>query len=263
MAPVEADLGPAVVQRPPPVFPCTYMHVHTYPLTLAHTHAHAHSAYHQPHHAERPGIATGSTSLQIRGTEGGPRPDSFGLPSPNPTCGNGLLRPRCTRRRGLGSACLRSSFSPTCLCGLHPPPFHSSVFLHLCCYFMGAGLVCPLWNRGPGSTLSSGSYNRKEVLGPPQAWDPWRRCWAHLTGLADRRSLCLAFQNMPNVRDHDASIYLRLQGDALSVGGYEANPIFWEEVRHGGNEGGFWGYVSAWRSPLPDRPPPEAPRVHT
>lgn len=26
--------------------------------------------------------------------------------------------------------------------------------------------------------------------------------------------------------------YLRLQGDALSVGGYETNPIFWEEVRH-------------------------------
>ncbi|XP_054375352.2 sarcosine dehydrogenase, mitochondrial isoform X5 [Pongo abelii] len=37
-------------------------------------------------------------------------------------------------------------------------------------------------------------------------------------------------QNMPNVRDHDASVYLRLQGDALSVGGYEANPIFWEKV---------------------------------
>ncbi|XP_064027219.1 sarcosine dehydrogenase, mitochondrial isoform X3 [Pogoniulus pusillus] len=36
--------------------------------------------------------------------------------------------------------------------------------------------------------------------------------------------------NMPNVRDHDASVYLRLQGDALSVGGYESNPIFWEEV---------------------------------
>ncbi|XP_032706749.1 sarcosine dehydrogenase, mitochondrial-like, partial [Lontra canadensis] len=36
--------------------------------------------------------------------------------------------------------------------------------------------------------------------------------------------------NMPNVRDHDASVYLRLQGDALSVGGYETNPIFWEEV---------------------------------
>lgn len=37
-------------------------------------------------------------------------------------------------------------------------------------------------------------------------------------------------QHMPNVRDHDASVYLRLQGDALSVGGYESNPIFWEEV---------------------------------
>ncbi|XP_020837604.1 sarcosine dehydrogenase, mitochondrial isoform X2 [Phascolarctos cinereus] len=37
-------------------------------------------------------------------------------------------------------------------------------------------------------------------------------------------------QNTPNVRDHDASVYLRLQGDALSLGGYESNPIFWEEV---------------------------------
>ncbi|KAM8829191.1 sarcosine dehydrogenase, mitochondrial isoform 2-T6 [Spinachia spinachia] len=37
-------------------------------------------------------------------------------------------------------------------------------------------------------------------------------------------------QNMPNVRDHDASVYLRLQGDALSVGGYENNPVFWDEV---------------------------------
>ena len=35
---------------------------------------------------------------------------------------------------------------------------------------------------------------------------------------------------MPNVRDHDASVYLRLQGDALSVGGYEHNPIFWDDV---------------------------------
>ena len=40
-------------------------------------------------------------------------------------------------------------------------------------------------------------------------------------------------QNMPNVRDHDASVYLKLQGDGLSVGGYESNPIFWDEVRVG------------------------------
>ncbi|XP_037793833.1 sarcosine dehydrogenase, mitochondrial-like [Penaeus monodon] len=37
-------------------------------------------------------------------------------------------------------------------------------------------------------------------------------------------------ENMPNVRDHDASVYLRLQGDALSVGGYESNPVFLDKV---------------------------------
>ena len=37
-------------------------------------------------------------------------------------------------------------------------------------------------------------------------------------------------EKMPNVRDHDASVYLKLQGDGLSVGGYENNPIFWEKV---------------------------------
>ena len=37
-------------------------------------------------------------------------------------------------------------------------------------------------------------------------------------------------QNMPNCRDHDASVYLKLQGDALSIGGYEPNPIFWDKV---------------------------------
>ena len=37
-------------------------------------------------------------------------------------------------------------------------------------------------------------------------------------------------ENMPNVRDHDASVYLRLQGDALSIGGYEPNPIFCEVI---------------------------------
>merc|ERR1719334_1652989 len=35
-------------------------------------------------------------------------------------------------------------------------------------------------------------------------------------------------ENMPNVRDHDASVYLKLQGDALQVGGYETNPVFIE-----------------------------------
>lgn len=38
-------------------------------------------------------------------------------------------------------------------------------------------------------------------------------------------------RNMPNVRDHDGSLYLKLQGDTLCVGGYEPNPIFWDNVR--------------------------------
>jgi sarcosine dehydrogenase len=37
-------------------------------------------------------------------------------------------------------------------------------------------------------------------------------------------------EHMPNVRDHDASVYLKLQGTCLQVGGYEANPVFWEKV---------------------------------
>ena len=54
-------------------------------------------------------------------------------------------------------------------------------------------------------------------------------------------------QNMPNVRDHDASVYLRLQGDGLSVGGYEPNPIFWDEV---GFLFAFVTLVLVWRSLL-------------
>ena len=32
------------------------------------------------------------------------------------------------------------------------------------------------------------------------------------------------------VKDHNASVYLKLQGDALQVGGYEVDPIFIEKV---------------------------------
>ena len=35
---------------------------------------------------------------------------------------------------------------------------------------------------------------------------------------------------MPNVRDHDASVYLKVQGDGIAFGGYETNPIFWKDV---------------------------------
>lgn len=38
-------------------------------------------------------------------------------------------------------------------------------------------------------------------------------------------------KGMPNNRDHDASVYLKVLGDELHIGGYEQNPIFWDEVR--------------------------------
>ncbi|QQP39642.1 Uncharacterized protein FKW44_020589, partial [Caligus rogercresseyi] len=37
-------------------------------------------------------------------------------------------------------------------------------------------------------------------------------------------------QNYPNIRDHDLSIYLKLQGDSLHIGGYENNPIILDEL---------------------------------
>lgn len=35
---------------------------------------------------------------------------------------------------------------------------------------------------------------------------------------------------MPNVRDHDASIYFRIQGSSIQMGGYERNPILIDQV---------------------------------
>mmetsp|Transcript_78243 Transcript_78243/g.171538 ORF Transcript_78243/g.171538 Transcript_78243/m.171538 type:complete len:911 (-) Transcript_78243:312-3044(-) len=35
---------------------------------------------------------------------------------------------------------------------------------------------------------------------------------------------------LPNLRDHDLSIYFKTQGDSLALGGYEQNPEFWKNV---------------------------------
>lgn len=35
---------------------------------------------------------------------------------------------------------------------------------------------------------------------------------------------------LPNVRDHDLSIYFKTQGDSMALGGYEPNPEFWNNV---------------------------------
>ncbi|CAE8692195.1 unnamed protein product [Polarella glacialis] len=35
-------------------------------------------------------------------------------------------------------------------------------------------------------------------------------------------------KGLPNVRDHDLSVYLKTQGDSMAIGGYEQNPEFWD-----------------------------------
>ncbi len=37
--------------------------------------------------------------------------------------------------------------------------------------------------------------------------------------------------NLPNIRDHDSSIYFRVQADSLCLGGYENNPAILDQVR--------------------------------
>lgn len=34
---------------------------------------------------------------------------------------------------------------------------------------------------------------------------------------------------MPSIRDHDLSVYLKVQGDVLQIGGYEPNPVILDE----------------------------------
>ena len=44
---------------------------------------------------------------------------------------------------------------------------------------------------------------------------------------------------LPNVRDHDLSVYLKAQGECLAIGGYEVNPEFWDDVDPGFSFGLF------------------------
>lgn len=42
---------------------------------------------------------------------------------------------------------------------------------------------------------------------------------------------------MPNLRDHDASIYFRIRGSSIEMGGYERNPILLDAVPNDFNFG--------------------------
>lgn len=38
-------------------------------------------------------------------------------------------------------------------------------------------------------------------------------------------------RGLPNIRDHDAATYFRIQGESICMGGYEYNPILLDKVR--------------------------------
>ena len=37
-------------------------------------------------------------------------------------------------------------------------------------------------------------------------------------------------KGLPNIRDHDEKIYIKIQGESMSIGGYELNPIILKSV---------------------------------
>jgi sarcosine dehydrogenase len=37
-------------------------------------------------------------------------------------------------------------------------------------------------------------------------------------------------KGLPNMRDHDGSVYFRTHGDTLAIGGYEPDPIMLDHV---------------------------------
>jgi len=92
-------------------------------------------------------------------------------------------------------------------------------------------------HRVTGVDTAHGHIKTKNVVNCAGVWSPYIGSLANV-----KVPLCAMYhayvvteriegiKKMPNVRDHDASVYLKLQGDGLSIGGYEQNPIFWEKV---------------------------------
>lgn len=52
-------------------------------------------------------------------------------------------------------------------------------------------------------------------------------------------------RGLPNIRDHDASIALRIQGESVCLGGYEKNPIILDRVE---NDSSFSLYDLDWET---------------
>ena len=102
----------------------------------------------------------------------------------------------------------------------------------------GSGSVDRGQRRITGVTLGDGRRVRAPIV--VNAAGAWANSVARMAGCATQLPL-LALKHayvvtekiegmhgkLPNVRDHDLSIYLKAQGTALAIGGYEQNPEFW------------------------------------
>jgi len=80
--------------------------------------------------------------------------------------------------------------------------------------------VCDLMNCVPGV------WSREVVamVGLHLPLVPMRHAYVVTESIPEVRGL-------PNIRDHDASIYFRVQDQSLCMGGYETNPIVLEKVK--------------------------------
>jgi len=86
-------------------------------------------------------------------------------------------------------------------------------------------------------TTNQGTIKTKCVINCTGAWAPYigamvnvsvpLLCAKHAYVVTEKIE---GISKMPNVRDHDSSIYLKVQGDSLSFGGYENDPIFVDQV---------------------------------
>lgn len=72
---------------------------------------------------------------------------------------------------------------------------------------------------------ATGVWSRKitQMVGLDIPLSPMKHAYVVTESIPDAK-------NMPNVRDHDASVYFRIQGESICIGGYENNPIILKDV---------------------------------
>ena len=88
-----------------------------------------------------------------------------------------------------------------------------------------------------GVQTSKGQIKTNCLVNACGAWSPYigDMCGVSVPLVAMKHAYIITekiegIRGMPSIRDHDASVYLKMLGDELHIGGYENNPIFLERV---------------------------------